>query len=654
MLIIVKLKDIIVDPKREVDLTALPPDEAVSLIRKSYGFLAPAVRVEIQGDTALISFDDDKQRHLDEAGKLYNRGLKKAEGGEYENAAKLFERVLELVPDHKDARRNFAMAHLEMGNKEEAKNHLIESIRVDPSDVWAWVLLGNIYAKHEDDLQTGARFYQKAYEINPDDPYLLTNYAAVKLEMRKPEEARRLFERALEINRGYPNAFFGLAMLHHQEGRTEDAYRVLTELFTRPVSRDPRSGPVYDNARATYLRLNGEIAVRRQAEMQAFIGERRKRVGEETGFPIEVLEDNKLEGVYAVSQTAWKHGRDCTVIRYRQTAPGLMPHIIAHELEHVCLEFEARAKGRNRFFSTTGSTRKHAIESIADHVAKLQKLGFSEDAIQAVTLQMTAGLANQLFNCPLDMVIERRVFEKYEIIRPCQFVSLAATHAEYSQVLKNEEIRRLSPPRIFRANNAMNCAYALFIDSLYGSATGYADSYRATDFFAVGQQLFAAWQSIQEHFQPGDEYRLVDEFARILKLEKWFEWKPDDDTPLSAAATTDEKPEGTTNPELLKQKHPASVEYLLSALERYDKMPVEKVREIAFETALLGRSGLDYASSDKKYRLKSLPDEEFSGLQLMCLMYAGFKRVAPEHDLGLDLNDPFLTALSLFTEQKSK
>ncbi len=51
MLIAVKLRDIVVDPKREVDLTTLPPAEAAWLIQKSYGFLAPAVRVEIQADT---------------------------------------------------------------------------------------------------------------------------------------------------------------------------------------------------------------------------------------------------------------------------------------------------------------------------------------------------------------------------------------------------------------------------------------------------------------------------------------------------------------------------------------------------------------------------------------------------------------------------
>ena len=31
-----------------------------------------------------------------------------------------------------------------------------------------------------------------------------------------------------------------------------------------------------------------------------------------------------------------------------------------------------------------------------------------------------------------------------------------------------------------------------------------------------------------------------------------------------------------------------------------------------------------------------------------CLMYAGFKRIAPDQDTGMDLNEPWITALELF------
>jgi hypothetical protein len=137
----------------------------------------------------------------------------------------------------------------------------------------------------------------------------------------------------------------------------------------------------------------------------------------------------------------------------------------------------------------------------------------------------------------------------------------------------------------------------------------------------------------------------VDDFANMVGLKGWYEWKPD---PGTHTVIEQLQKEGTTNPELLRKKATPAVYYCLDALKRYEKMPVDKVKEVAFEIGMVGRNGLDYASPDKKYTLKSLPGEQFSGLHLMCLMFAGFKRIAPEHDLRMDLEDPFLEALEMF------
>jgi hypothetical protein len=37
-------------------------------------------------------------------------------------------------------------------------------------------------------------------ELNPDDPYLLNSYAALKLEKSENEEAQRLFKRSIDLN----------------------------------------------------------------------------------------------------------------------------------------------------------------------------------------------------------------------------------------------------------------------------------------------------------------------------------------------------------------------------------------------------------------------------------------------------------------------
>jgi hypothetical protein len=81
-------------------------------------------------------------------------------------------------------------------------------------------------------------------------------------------------------------------------------------------------------------------------------------------------------------------------------------------------------------------------------------------------------------------------------------------------------------------------------------------------------------------------------------------------------------------------------------------MTDEEVRKVSFEIALLGTTGLDYASSDQKYTLRSCPGESFSGLQMMCLMYAGFQRIAPDQDVGMDLSEPYATAVQLHNSQE--
>ena len=38
-------------------------------------------------------------------------------------------------------------------------------------------------------------------------------------------------------------------------------------------------------------------------------------------------------------------------------------------------------------------------------------------------------------------------------------------------------------------------------------------------------------------------------------------------------------------------------------------------------------------------------------LHLVSIMCAGFKRIAPEQDTGMDLNEPWITALELFNTE---
>jgi Tfp pilus assembly protein PilF len=639
MTIAIPLKDIMIDPDREIDLVSMDRGQAVDLIKKSFAFLSTVIDVSIEDDIAFITFPEQNKQQVDRALQIYQDAVKAAENGKYGRAIHLFKKTLDILPNHTDALRNAAMAYLEAGNPEEAKNHLVELLRMDPKDAWGYLLLGNIYAKHENNLTVAEKFYLKAYELNPKDSYLLNNYAALMMERKKYEDGQKLFDEAISINPKYPNSYYGLALSYIRQGRIELALVTLDDLFKNSSFEDPRSKPVFKEARELYLETNRSVAQKKLDLVMGFVEDRQKTVEQIGGYAVKLLQDDTLEYVSARTQMAWKYKRDYHEIRYRRKSPEIIPHLLIHEMEHIFLEIEARKVGRNKIYMTTSDNRENSIRSVSSHVNKLRDMGYSGDMISKVILDMIHGLANQMFNCPLDMIIEKRIFDDCEILHPSQFASLWAIDDECLKVLKSSDIRKLTPPQIYKANIAMNCAYALCVDHIYAGRTEYSLPYRSSDSYSIGKKLYNTWLESTKDFHYGDEYLLVDEFARILNLQDWYGW--------SAEETVEDRREGVTNPELLKAKEPASMMYCLGALERYENMNNEDILKIAGEIALLGQTGIDYTKADRRYSLQSIPGEQFSGLQLMCLMYVGFQKIDPSMNVGMDLKDAYEMALKL-------
>lgn len=444
--LVIPLKHIILSPVNSIDLTAIPEADAKELIRESYGFLSSAIVVDILDGIATIQLEEARGERISEALKQYQKGVREAQQGNYQKAVKLFGKVLEVIPQHVDARRNLAMAHLEMGQHEKAKVLLEECLKIDPTNVWSFVLLGNIATKNDRSPEVAAFYYEAGLTINPDDNHLLNNFAALQMQRGNPAQAKELFEKALAIDPSYPNTYYGLAMLHRLSGNPEMALKILEQLFKQPASADIRSAPVYKNARELYLEINTELATVESGALMEAILSRKSAIEKATGHLISIEEDNSLEYVSAVAQMAWKHDRDEHRVRYRMRSEAVTPHLIAHELEHILIENEARQIGRNRTFTSTAKTREFALRSIEGHITKLQRQGYSESKIGDIMLQLVHGLNNQIFNCPLDMVVERNLYKKYPELRHAQLASLHQMHMDALQTYTNQEIRPLTPP----------------------------------------------------------------------------------------------------------------------------------------------------------------------------------------------------------------
>ena len=642
----IPVQEILTDPDQPVDLTTLPEDEIITLIHELYGFLPSIEDVSIVDGVAVMSIAEDNPYRVEEALRTYKRAGRAAERGNYQAAIEMFQDALQVIPYHADTRRDLGMAYMELGDAARAKQHVVEAMRMQPDDVWSYVVLGNILLKMEGRPDLAERYCQKAYDLDPTDVYVLNSLGALKAKCGDYEEARRLFERAIEQAPDYPNPRHGLALCYVEEGKLEQAVPILEELFSPPYSRDVRSEPVYEQARTLYLDVNRRLAQQNHKEMRDRLTQAMDAFAAESGTPVELQEDTGID-VFATSQLAWVYGRDKHVIRYQTAAPEVLPYRIGQQFEHIRLAHHAREMGRSRVLVSPPSNREYALRIVRKDADGLRRQGISGATLDSYLEQLIDGLLRQLYNAPMELYVEYRLYHNFDYLRPSQVVSLHLTHQQNLQALTDESVQAMSPRIIYDANIAMNCAYALFTDWLYNNATAYAEPYRSSKTYSTGRRLFDLWQRRMSTFEPEDEYDLVDEFAERLKLQRWYEWQPVDDVGLSLEGDFEPAPEGPTNLDLLEQKEPASVMYLLDALQRFENMDDGQAQQIAFEIAVLGRSGLDYASPEKQYTLRSLPDERFSGLHLMCLMYVGFKRVDPAVDVGMPLDDAYDTALAM-------
>ena len=88
-----------------------------------------------------------------------------------------------------------------------------------------------------------------------------------------------------------------------------------------------------------------------------------------------------------------------------------------------------------------------------------------------------------------------------------------------------------------------------------------------------------------------------------------------------------------------KISSPAALMYLVAALDHLEGLDPRVVSQVATEAALLGRSGMNLDNADKLHTLSAFPDERFSGLELLCLMYAAFQQIKPDADVGVDMSE---------------
>jgi tetratricopeptide (TPR) repeat protein len=115
---------------------------------------------------------------------------------------------------------NLGVTLLERGRNDEAARVYERCVEIAPHDAEAFVQLGAALqrAGRRDEAE---RAFVRALELDPSDPYAWSNYASLQASAGRYADARVKWERALEIQAGFAPAVEGLAKLTLVEKKLE-------------------------------------------------------------------------------------------------------------------------------------------------------------------------------------------------------------------------------------------------------------------------------------------------------------------------------------------------------------------------------------------------------------------------------------------------
>lgn len=610
-----------------------------------YSFLPKETAFTVTPDELVIARPAIGRKAREDATKFFERASKRAREGDHEKAAQLYILGLSNEPLNTVARRDLAMAVMAKGDKDGASAELRRLLLLFPADAWAWVILGNLNFRQN--FALAERYFRRAVELSPTDAYAWNGMGVMYTEKGDFRRAVEAFEAALRENPTFAQAYFGLAGALADSGEPRKGFEALERMFQTAVVTDTRTLPAFHRASAYYRQLAerlGEATIENaEADVEALANETEKV----SGYPV-VFEEGELKAsMTGVTETAWKYGRDHHVVRIRESlAPLLKLHLKAHEMSHILMESEARNAGTNRWFVTDADGERAALAEIAHELESIRR-SLPPPAAERLLDELFKALMSQLFNLPLDMVIERRLATNYPALRYSQIQSISLMLEEAVKASNSPDIIKLVPRRIMHASRFLNACYAAFVDQLFSGALAAGLPYIEMGAMERGQKLLEIWQAASQQMSPGSEYDLVDQFGQELRLRSWFDWRHDTSNPAPA-----QSPSGSSNPALLAKKSPAAVFYFLDILKQFDRMDPAAIRRVAVESALAGQTGLNYMSEAKSYKIPSYCPELLSGLEVMCLMYAAFQRIGPEHDVQIDLHEAYAQALEMHGKQQ--
>lgn len=633
-----------------------------------------SAEVTIDGDYVKVKVD---QKDLEQSQQEFNEITALCEKRQFKEAHSRLELFLKKHSRHSEGYRILAQMEMEAGNIDKAIDIDIEALRCNPKNIWALILMGNLYSKYKDNYEIGRTYYDSVLKYSPDNFIAINNVAALMMENEDYESAIPLFEKSLEGDKKYANAYYGLAVCYYNQRENQKAFDTALKgcLLADIRSENPQ---VMDELHKIML-ASAHAVVESTNYMNVVLGIK-DEIEMKYNQKIEIEEDDTLN-LSAKLEYGPTHHRDYHLIKYNPKKP-FMEHLAIHEMMHLQMNLEADKVNNNKVII---SNNDNVIAFRTKYAAWIKKLVNRFEHSKAMNLveQIHRGYMLQVMNCPLDLFVEKRMYDKYPIVRAIQLLSLMEQETYNIKAIKGSENSKFVPLDIVQNSKVMNIVTSMHFEHLFGLR--FYQEYKPTRAqFDQAKDFYDEFLAYDD-YKPGEEYELVEYFMDSLHAERFMSILPLSDyfddsfdrmektKAMRDAALGEDAPAGGNSFDGLTEEQKKNQDdfyaqnkdgedpmktmmmsmYMLGALEYFDGMDKMEIKKIAFEIAMIGTTGI---SPDKKsgYKVPSIPEKDFGGYQLLAYYYVSWALAIPEMlaSLGLPFDTAWATAQEMWKKKK--
>ncbi len=614
----------------------------------TYGPYKPKVTIE----NGWVTIDIDVPRIAAEE-STYRKVLSLSDKRRFPEAKKLLNELIASNPTNSEYHRVYGQILSLEGNQDEAVNQLIDALRWDPKNTWALVMMGNIFGRDRNDIDTAVKYYEQALKVDPANAVAMNNIGATLMEQRKFQEARRFFEPTLAA-KPHPNTYFALSIIDEAEGNLASAF----DNAVRSVKLAGNSAEIYRTALEQALSLARKLQATGTAG--SVVHDYVATLSQQFPETISLVPDSSIP-TPAKLELAENYGRDEHIIRYKPSYPAV-EYLQMYELVMLTLTSESRAAGTNKLFVASGTRKAAFIREIASTITKLKKSGFSEESIADFTSALFDGLNRQIYNTPFELYIHSYIYENYPDLRPWELLTLLAINNDSIKSVTEKKIVDSTPPAVLWKSKVYNLALALMLRDLFGVDT-IADYKAKTSELKLATDIYHDHLENMKRHKPGDEYILVQRWANKLSLENNFslvdesQYREAQKLSTQAASALEQSTVNIPQKEAATRKFDQSqkevgtnmavVMYMVGALQYFKDFPAEQIRKTATQIAMLGAHGID--PTKEGYKVDSIPDKVFTGHQLLAYYYVSWSLSNPESvpALGLPYAEEYKLALQM-------